>query len=352
VSKKYNLSFTAYKLYHECPAKYHRKYVLGLRPTKTPAFFIHGSAIDKGCNDLLEGKDLISAARSASEELLRLKEPGVEFDGRDYDPELLDGKTRRFLLDAVRAFGYKGEDVDGLVRTLLSMQANGEILSAGQQAALALAMHASMLEKSIIMLRDFQRKIMPLIKRVVSVQKEVKRGIADIEIELHGFDGVLIADNKTAYKRWEDDCVVTSIQLAGYEAKAGAYFVMNKVIKKNRVKTCQKCGNVSTGRHKTCDADLTMTERPETGRCGGEWAETIEPECDIQVFVDQIPQTQRDLVETAYQETEQAIEAKCFPKNLNSCVVSYGKKKVKCEFYEFCRTGSLEGLTSREDRNK
>ena len=127
-----------------------------------------------------------------------------------------------------------------------------------------------------------------------------------------------------------------SVQLAGYEATVGCYIVFNKTVKKNRVKTCSKCGNDGTGkRHKTCDATVEFT------RCGGEWNETIAPEIVPQVIIDEIPDHVRTMVAEAYQETEKLIETGVFPRNLNSCGKQFGQP---CPYINLCWNGDMKGL--------
>jgi hypothetical protein len=340
---KHKTSFTSYKKWMFCPASFDNEYNKGLVSAVSPGFFIHGSAIDKGVNSLLEGKSFLSAVRSAFAELERLYMENVEFDERDYDGELIRNKSR--LLRMLKIAGYPGDSVDGLADRLMKAAATNSPMSAKEHQCYLVLMNASMRAKTLIMLRDFVRKVMPRIKRVVSVQKKVERGFLDCEVELDGTDGIVTADTKTAYRRYDSDAVVTSVQLAGYKAQVGAYFVLNKMMTKNRIKTCSVCGHVGKGTHKTCD----YTDKD--GRCGGDWEMTIHPECDIQILVDPVPESMRQAVEESYSAVDRAIELGVFPKNLNACIQQFGKKRVPCPYYQYCRTGSLDGLKKRERRS-
>lgn len=345
------LSISSYNTYVECPFKYKMDKIERLRPKRQPSYFIFGSAVDRGLNAMLleDGSPL----EACEDELVRLITTDIEFLPMDYDGEIIDDVTKKKLLEVVKTFGYTGDDVDSLVSSLFAK--GQENLSDNQRKALALCCTASLKAKAKLMLDAYKRHVMPTIRKVESVQKELRW------VDAHGneFIGVVdmiadgvVRDNKTASRPYDSDAVRTSAQLAIYtrvlnKDRAG-FFVMEKMIRKNRVKTCKECGNDGTGkRHKTCDRVLSVGQR-----CNGEWSETIKPEVAIQFLTDVVPKHEQDITQEALTGVAESIKAGCFPKNLKSCRVKYGTKEVKCPYFEFCRTGSKHGLVKLEPSDK
>lgn len=343
------LSISSVQTYLECPRKFKLSYIDRIRPVIQPSYFVFGSAVDKGLNALLEDKG--SPLAACDEELKRLVIEQIEFFPIDYDGELLDEATKTVLLGKCRELGFKGDSVDTLVAQLIPRQ--GE-LKDSQRKALALCCAASLREKAKLMFDAYRKRVLPLIGRVESVQQEIRWrdangnefvGILDLPAEIEGH-GSLIADNKTTSRPYESDSVRTSPQLAIYAKVTGktkaAFFVMEKMIRKNRLKTCSKCGNDGTGkRFKTCDAIV------DGDRCGGEWTETIRPEVNIQVIVDDIPQSEMNIVQESMTGVAEAIKAGAFPKNIKACEVRFGAKKSRCPYHQYCRSGDMEGLAKK-----
>lgn len=57
-SKIKHLSFSSFSLYRECPYKFYRKYILGVRPTYEEPFFKIGKGFHKGMETLYKYKNL------------------------------------------------------------------------------------------------------------------------------------------------------------------------------------------------------------------------------------------------------------------------------------------------------
>ena len=353
------LSVSSYNTYTECPKKFENQFIKGIRPITQPSALIFGSAVDKGLNSLLLGED--NPFEACQKELRRCLTEQTEFLPSDYDGELLDEKTKMDLLKKCRELGYKGENIDSLVSTLLSKPFKE--LSENQRKALALCCFESLKEKAKLMLEAYETKVLPLIDRVEGVQQKIEWedsegnkfvGVLDLPADVKGF-GPLIADNKTAsnpHRDYGPECVKHSFQLAVYAGATGktrgGYFVLDKNIKKNRVKTCARCGHTSTGRHKTCDAELPPESlhnpEPYYVRCNGEWIETIRPEVSVIIRIDDIPMEEIQIAQSAMSDVARAVKSGNFPKNLKQCRVMYGTKEVRCPYYEYCRNGSMEGL--------
>ena len=90
--------------------------------------------------------------------------------------------------------------------------------------------------KGELMIAAYEKEIMPLFKRVISVQNEVKLtndsgqsliGFADIIVETHQWGNVLF-DNKTTSVRYSENSVGESAQLATYYALLKDKYDLNK----------------------------------------------------------------------------------------------------------------------------
>lgn len=341
-NSKRPLSYSAYTDYVTCPKKYELKRIEKIVPTSTPSHLIFGSAVDKALNEVLLGKSDKAALDAAQEELKRLVGENVVIEDVDYDGELITDHTREVLMVKLTERGWTGTDPNLLMARLLEKRRFGEVLETADHHLLAVGVFFSFLEKIQLIIQGFRDYFLPQVESVVSVQREVKRGILDFEVKLKGVDGVLIGDNKTASRDYAEDAVRTSVQLAGYGATKALYVVFNKTVKKNRVKTCSVCEQDGTGkRHKTCDAVY------DGERCNGEWLETISPEIIPQILIDDISEHTRELVESSYQAVEDAVEKKVFPRNLSACGKQFGKP---CDYINLCWHGDMRGLCQKKDK--
>lgn len=340
----FRLSHSSYGKYVTCPRSFKYHYIDKIRPTSNPSHLIFGSAVDKGLNALvMESGSPLEACES---ELRKLVVDDVEFARADYDPELIDETTKAELKSQCDKIAGMSLDLDSLVPTLLDRPRN--TLSKKQLQVLALCCTTSLKAKAALMLDAYKRIVMPNIKRVVSSQEFINwkdqhgnefTGVLDLIVDLEGH-GELPADNKTASRPYEQDAVSKSTQLAIYSKITGktkaAFFVMDKTIKKNRIKVCTVCGyNGSGGRHKTCANEI------EGKRCDGEWKETIQPEANIQIIVGDVPEKLQEITIEALSETSQAIKCGVFPRNLNACDNQYGRP---CPYREYCWRGDKTGL--------
>jgi hypothetical protein len=358
------LSISAYQTYVECPAKFKLHYQDRIRPVTQMSYFIFGSAVDKMLNALLtgEGTPLFRLVK----EMQRLLSEEVEYLATDYDGELLSSEQKLKLIKKCRKYGYKGDDIDSLVAGLISKPFAD--LSTNQKKALSLCCHRSLTMKAVLMLDAYRAKVLPKLSNIGNVQKEYKWkdaagnefiGIIDFTATLNGWD--ITGDNKTAgnpERDYTQDSVRTSIQFSAYQPQTGkshaAYFVMSKMMRKNRVKTCSICDNDGTGkRHKTCEAVLTDETGATFGRCNGEWIETVRPEADVLIRVDEVPREEQAIVQKAMSGVAEAVKCGSFPENLKSCKKQYGPKTVYCPYYNYCRGGSMDGLeVKKEDPKK
>lgn len=336
------VSYSSYGTYSTCPHKFKLEKIDKIMPESQPSHFVFGSALDKAANVLLIGGTKEEALKEASTELLRLFKEKIKILSKDYDDEIMTDLTRAALLKKLRKNGWKGNDVGQLAASLFSFIEVGDKLSKNQEQAIKYLVYFSFLEKISLMIDAYIDYVLPRIKKVVSVQKFVKRGIMDFEAEFKGIQGVVTSDNKTSSQDYPEDAVLNSVQLAGYEGKIGAYIVFNKTVRKNRTKLCVKCGKNGTGqRHATCDAEV------KGERCKGEWVVTVTPEVIPQILVNEIPEHNRAMVEQAYSDTDKLIATGVFPRNLNNCGKQYG---APCPYIGLCWKNDMTGLVVVKDK--
>jgi hypothetical protein len=342
--KPFTLSHSSYGRFVTCPKSFQLHYIDKLRPTTTPSHLIFGGAIDKGLNALIDQSQDPQDVCTA--ELNRLVVEDVEFFRADYDGELIDEETKAQLNDACTKIAGVPIDADHIAPTLLNRPV--ATLSDKQRTVLALCCATSLQVKAKLMIEAYKREVMPKLRRVASSQESVRWtdengndfvGVLDLKGDV-GF-GEMPIDNKTSSRPYAQDAVEKSTQLAIYSKVTGhskaAFIVMDKTIRKNRIKICEECGHDGTGgRHKTCD-NVWDTN----GRCGGAWTETIRPEASIQIIVGDVSPRLQEIVMEALSDTAQAIKAGHFPRNLNACDNQYGRP---CPYREYCWRGDSTGL--------
>lgn len=299
------LSYSAYSSYMVCPRKYAYEKIDRIAPDSTPIHLVVGSAFDKAGNALLEGKG--DPFTEANAELARIFFDNIEYSHKDFEPQILCPVSHEAMIRDLRTIGWKGEDTElgQMADALFDKLSRGETLSTGQKSALDTLVYYTYIEKVSLMIEGFKNHILPKIEKVVSVQKNVKRGIMDAEVIFKDTPGVVCLDNKTASRPYKNDSVLFSVQLAGYESLIGAYCVFHKSVKPG--------------------------------------AREIVP----QLIINKIPEHNRTLVEEAYQKTEKLIATEVFPRNLNACGKSFGKP---CVYVNLCWNNSMEGLVKKNEK--
>lgn len=326
------LSYSAYSKYHQCPKSYDLHYNEKLRPEYVSSALVFGGAFDAGINALLEGKD--PAEVFTYEAFKRLQKEKVRWSKYDFDAELLIEDDFKDILTHAKEQGYSGDDVVGLVERLMEK----DEISDAQRSVLDLACVSSLLAVASLMFEAYRQRILPLFEGVHSIQRKVGSGFLDIEATLKGI-GKTVLDHKTSVIPYDNDAVEVSPQLALYASQSecthAGFVVFDKRIQKNRVKTCTVCNHESTGRARTCDNEINGK------RCGGEWSEVIHPVAKVDLIVSPINKETLTLTVDAINETQKAVEAGCFPRNLNTCKDIFRKP---CPYINYCWKGDETGL--------
>ncbi len=337
--KRRKLSHSAVTTYLACPASFDYRYNHGIRQIKSGSPLIFGSAIDEALNALLLKTEppMVAYVKAMDKVALGKMIPSVY----DYDPELLDEEETAVLLSNAQHLGYKGDDIHGLAKTLLSAIKDGEEISEKQFVVADMIARRSLQMKASIMIDAYRKQVLPEIEIVHNCQKPSGPGFLDATVTWRG-RGKIIVDHKTSSRAYPENAVEYSAQLAMYCAEEKinqvAFVVLIKQLKKNRIKMCSSCGENGTGkRHKTCYV------------CKGEWIETISPEAEMQVVHGEVTDRAIEIAAEAQSEIQRAVDAKIFPCNLPKCNDQYGKP---CAFRDLKWKGSMDGLEVMKSRSK
>jgi hypothetical protein len=333
---------------------YKLHYIDKIRPTGTTSALLFGSAIDKACeNYMLErnvqtARDLFRQTWNEQEingTLTELRESTeISYASNDFDHELLlQSDNESIIKDTVY------ETVSDLVKA-------GE-----DRRRINYANWISLYRKGQLLLKAFIAWVDENVAEVLGAQVAIELededgnkvpGFADFIIKIHGYDNPILVDLKTSARYYDRNSVKESEQLGLYflylknttypDMERAAYLVLSKQIKKNRVKTCLKCGNVTTGREQTCAVGGKGKDR-----CNGDFHVDISPEVVVQYIHDEIPEEFIAQTVDKFNIAVEKIKNNDFPQCLTGCDKYYGKQ---CPYFEFCRSGSMEGLIKKESK--
>ncbi len=347
------LSKSACEKYMQCPASFDYHYNQKIRPIKVGSPLVFGSAVDNALNAILlrTGSWVAEFQKAFNEVPLGDMVPHHS----DFDWDLVEEIDKPQILEAIKAEGYKGDDVNDVSTKLIRKYVNGESLSENQNKVVDLIARFCLKAKADLFFQAYVRDVLPNIEKVYNVQKESGPGYLDATVEWKGI-GKVIIDHKTSGKRYPDNAVEYSAQLAMYAAEEKinlvAYVVFLKAIRKNRIRTCSTCGVVSNNnRIKTCDATANAKDDGIYTRCDGQFDETIRPEAEIQVVHGEITEQGMAVAEELQREVKRAVDAKIFPCNVQQCNSQFGKP---CTYRDLKWKGDMTGLKqfTREELKK
>ena len=324
------LSHSAINRYLTCAESYRLHYQKRIRTTEIGSALIFGSAI---------GRAIEFALNPACTDLPNIASAKQMFD-----------------------YQWQYQEVNGVLTNL--EECNDIVYSKyDHDPELADSPYESLRVKGHLILDAFDKKFLPLVTKVWSTEEKIELtndegdssiGFIDTVISMKGYDVPIILDFKTAARRYEEDSVQKSVQLAQYMHAVGSkyvtrlagYAVFLKAIVKNRQKVCTVCSFDGSGsRFKTCANETT-----EGKRCGGEWIEKTFPEAEMQLLIDTIPERFEEFIIDNIASVNHAIKAEVFVKNVNSCLdAGWGRP---CEFYGYCHKGTMEGLTVVQEKAK
>lgn len=325
------VSYSALECYDQCSEKYRLRYNERLSSEKIPSPLFFGTAIDAAVEllllkkkellsekelDLLLNEDAYSifdkTMREQNGQLLE-KNPLCEYFYSDFDSAVLTQEDYKSLTKAYPSI-KDWEEFFAYCKKYI--KTHGE-LKPGSRIAFNNLCWLSLYRKGEMMIAAYERDILPEIHQVFDIQKEISL-VNDSGDELRGkIDFIAsfkdnptakyMVDNKTSSEPYKDDSVANSTQLAIYcEAEAcdrGAYAVMEK---KMRVK---------------------------------------EPKARTQLIKDTVSDEQKqkvfDKLEVQLNNIgSRVFEKKSSPKDCNF----FGRR---CEFFDLCWSGSMNGLKKR-----
>lgn len=366
------LSHSSTRTYTDCARRYKLHYVDRLRPKVTHGALTFGSALDAGLTAMLEKRDLAEGMaafeKSWNFQFINGKpaalpgHPGVVYAEQDFDEDLLL-KEDHEKWDAFLAENSYMDDrgIAAALSTLTKKKADVGYpnLSETEKKVMSYANWLSMRRKGHVMLKSYAVNVMPRIKRVVAMQKQVVLdngtgdsiiGYVDLIAELT--DGrIVVFDHKTSAREYSDDSPGLSQQLVIYyhalkaEMKVDGvgFIVLYKRLNKNKEKWCSVCAYEGTGgSHRTCPSP-----NAEGKRCGGEWEVKVAPECAISVLVNTVSEQAEELVLSSFDEANDAIKKGIFNPNLNSCK----NGPIVCPYLRHCWHGDNSELEQLEDKS-
>lgn len=289
--------------------KYHS--VDKLRPIKTSADLALGVAIDKALNCLLlKTADPIEVFQNEFE---WDKLPNTHWDTKDLQFELFTPEELHYLAEKPEEY----------------------------------LIYACLRRKGRVMIEAYIDYMLPKIKEVHSVQKELNNrpGVLDAILTIDGY-GYVLADHKTSRQPYQNDAIKNDTQLALYASDQNiqtvAYIVLNKTLR--FIKICTKCGaDGSSGQHKTCSVEISGQ------RCHGAFQRQVDKSKIIQLICEKTPDLNIKNVTDSITQVEECINKSLYYKNLSACGNQYGKR---CPYFNKCWNNNEDGLEYKKEEKK
>lgn len=330
---KKEYSYSQVQKFSTCGKMYEYHYKQRIRPMDTSSALVFGKAIDEALNAILlniknqntdqDYKKILHNALWAN------PEQEIRWGEKDYEPHLLNMEDSDMsIFEKIRNYNM------GIEKDSYPLIRNGCLKTLEQ--------------RGLLLLEHYIKTIVPRIEKVLEVQKKIELiadeetsfiGIIDAVILFKGHEQPTLIDHKTSNRPYPETSVSDSQQLAGYAfalnlSKVG-YIVLLKDIRGETTKTCQKCGNVSLSRAKTCDKEVGKV------RCHGVWEENFSPKPEIQFLIDEVnPSIQKVVVENI-SEVVNTIERGIFNRNLTACGMMYGQP---CPYRSLCFYNQMGNL--------
>lgn len=324
------LSHSAINKFLFCGEAYRLHYQEGYRPLTISSALLFGKALDKAFEYILTGKNDVTDKNIANE---------YEYFDYYWRMQYINDIPTDIYLNANNVVTYSSSDID---YDLLSREEIAEANNEDGRVA-----WFSMRRKGHLMINTFKSEFLPKVKKIHSTQEFIELeneqgdksiGYCDAVIELEGHDKPIILDFKTAARPYAEDSVQHSVQLSQYlhflsdkysNTRLAGYVVFIKKISKDRTKVCDNCGFDGTGaRFKTCNNVINEE------RCNGEWTEKLNFKAEMQLLVNEIPQSVEHFVIDNIDTVNSAIKTGIFTKNVNGCKdAGFGKP---CDFFELC----------------
>lgn len=365
--------------YSGCGKQYEYHYVSRYRSHIKSSALLFGTAIDAGCNFMLENfanrndPSFIQAAilifqksweqqtdRDSNTTIDLPKNPNIKYFKSDFDIELLKPDELELFGGREKIQAFRSGIDDKLKQTDWSS------IDKDNRAEYNYMNWLSLAHKGVLMLRAYKANILPQFTEILALQRpiELENANGDKVNGILEFVGTLLdgrtclADNKSASSPYEEDSVEKSQQLALYQtilniqaANGGewtkkidcaAYAVMGKRMKKIDFKKCTKCGHIGLGSHKTCDNKI------DDVRCNGAWDIKTYFEAPTQFVVGNISEDYGNSVLENAATIISCVEKGIFPKNFSKCYDDFGGV---CPYIKLCHKNDESSVFKLENKN-
>lgn len=364
------LSHSQSGVFQRCPQSWKYSYVDRLRPKLQTSALAFGTAVDKAIGALLDNKPENDPYATFEyfwdqQEINKVSEQLAEstklvFSNNEFDYDLLSKEDKEYLEKRKNELGLEPvlSWLDCFEIILKKKTETGiNSLKENEHKLLTLANWLSLRKKGLLMIDAFKEKVMPKIRQVLATQKEIKLvnddgdeiiGFADLIAEVDGL-GITVLDIKTSSILYdEQDSVIMSPQLSlyvhaleeEYMTRNAGFIVLQKRVKKNKKKTCSKCGIICNSKARSCDVEKDGI------RCKGEFIEEIDPEILVQFITAEIPRQTEEIVLDNFSYINTAIKTGSYHRNLQSCVMSWGR----CPYWNLCYKGDMSDLVKLEEK--
>lgn len=322
---KNQLSYTAIEKYKTCPKMYFQHYIRGIREKYVGSPLIFGGAFDEGLNVLLSPGhplDYSPLDRAKVKFLVEMKSNklnGVDtklettdlvaYSNTDFDVDILTDDDLEIIKIEFKEDDLTLDYLKKVHEDLVNLKRTNQLKGVDLREFNFLSW-ISLQRKGLLFLEAYDKQIIPLIKRVIVVQKEFEivnddgdkfKGLIDLVAELH--DGrIVVFDNKTSASRYKEDQARTSRQLAGYFGvlQELGFFEEHKI-----------------DLDKLHIGYLVIVKKIRKKK---------EPRVDIQVIIDKVDPDLIDAVFEEYDVVNQKIHSGEFPANPENCKsLNFGK---------------------------
>lgn len=362
------LSYTQIEKYTFCPFAWHLHYQEYLRENYVSSSLCFGNAFDAAINELLRTKmkngitscnpykifdDNFQTAVIGKEVIDLKTSHRVYYIKSDYNDIFFLPEDIKEIKDFLLKNGYENDNPLALRREINQLIENNsfEILDQTDRTLVNLMNYLCLKRKGHLMISSYIEELLPRIKEVISIQEEVGLtneaghqfiGKIDFRAILHGIDGIITCDNKTASELYKSKSVLESKQLSIYTEHTGdkkaAYFVVGKKPIKIVEKTCQKCGKITKGgKSKVCQ------EETDGKKCKGEYKIEEYEKIPTQVIIDEpLEETKQNTFIEIESAMTEILNGNFPQKGLeNNKCFAFGKK---CPYHDYCRNGDKTGL--------
>lgn len=365
-SKNNRLSHSAMNKFMQCGKMYEFHYIDRLREKTRSGALVFGNALDTPLDNYHLGK--YKSLKDPREKMYedfdkefeystvsgREKEhiptnENIVYSASDFDKDLLLEEDMEELIEFSKELAFDGHP-NSLVKFIKEEKSErGWMnLSSRQRQFYNYANWLCLRRKSRLMIDAYLEKIVPHIKEVLAIQKKttIKNEEGDevvgyidliVKWEENGETYTVLFDRKTSSIEYKIDSVIYSPQLTlyvgmeeeVYNSRIAGFIVFYKQIQKNKKKVCKSCKFEAEkgSRHKKCYNEI------DNKRCNGEWNESIDPKCRVDVIIDEIPERAEEIVMNNFDEANEMIKERKFTRNLNACNNYYGGT---CPYRNFC----------------